>query len=76
MDQSMDGQSSKSEVASPSPTPVAASEAPASGYGKKGGLWKWVIIYAVIAAVVYGLVYYFFLAKGNSSSGTTTETLY
>ena len=31
-----------------------------SGYGKRL-LWQWVALYVVLAAVVYGLVYYFFL---------------
>lgn len=34
------------------------------GYGKRP-LWQWVVIYLVVAAVVYGLVYYFVLAKGS-----------
>lgn len=34
------------------------------GYGKRP-LWQWVVIYLVVAAVVYGLVYYFVLAKGG-----------
>lgn len=29
-------------------------------YGKRP-LWQWIVIYLIIAAVVYGLVYYFFL---------------
>lgn len=33
-----------------------------SGYGKKP-LWQWVLIYAVVGIVVYGLVYYFVFAK-------------
>lgn len=32
------------------------------GYNKRP-LWQWVVIYLVVAAVVYGLIYYFFLAK-------------
>ncbi len=32
-----------------------------SNYGKRP-LWQWVLIYLIIAAVVYGLVYYFFLS--------------
>ncbi|OGE20391.1 hypothetical protein A3A14_03805 [Candidatus Daviesbacteria bacterium RIFCSPLOWO2_01_FULL_43_38] len=34
------------------------------GYGKRP-LWQWVVIYLVIAAVVYGLIYYFVLARGG-----------
>lgn len=35
-----------------------------SGYGNgKRPLWQWVLIYAVVGLVVYGLIYYFVLAK-------------
>jgi len=34
------------------------------GYGKRP-LWQWVLIYVVVALVVYGGVYYFFFAKNN-----------
>ncbi len=40
---------------------------PAKGYGKRA-LWQWVLLYVVIAIVVYGLIYLLFI-KGNSSSG-------
>lgn len=34
-------------------------------YGKRP-LWQWVLIYAVVGAIVYGLVYYFFfMGKGG-----------
>lgn len=33
-----------------------------NGYGKRP-LWQWAVIYLVVAAVVYGLVYYFVLAR-------------
>ncbi len=32
------------------------------GYGKRP-LWQWVFIYLVIGAIVYGAIYYLFLAK-------------
>ncbi len=32
-------------------------------YGKRP-LWQWILIYLIIAAIVYGLVYYFFLRGG------------
>jgi len=37
----------------------------AYNYTKKS-IWKWVLIYLVIAAAAYGFVYYFFFYKGNS----------
>lgn len=30
--------------------------------------WQWIAIYLVIGAVVYGLVYYFFIARRSSGS--------
>lgn len=39
--------------------------APSSSYGKRP-LWQWIAIYVLIGVVVYGLIYYFVLAKkGN-----------
>lgn len=39
-------------------------------YGKRP-LWQWIIIYAVIGAIIYGLIYYFVLAKkGNYNYNT------
>jgi len=36
------------------------------GYGKRP-LWQWLALYAVIGIIVYGLVYYFVLAKKGGS---------
>lgn len=48
----------------------------AQGYGKRP-LWQWVVIYLVIGAVVYGLIYYFVLAKKGgynySAPSSTTQ---
>lgn len=33
-----------------------------SGYGKRP-LWQWILVYAVIGAIVYGAIYYFVIAK-------------
>jgi flagellar basal body-associated protein FliL len=35
-------------------------------YGKRP-IWQWVLLYIVVAIVVYGLVYYFFMNKNDSS---------
>ncbi len=32
------------------------------GYGKRP-LWQWIVIYLIIGVVVYGLIYYFVIAK-------------
>ncbi|MBI2008518.1 hypothetical protein HYS82_02580 [Candidatus Amesbacteria bacterium] len=37
----------------------------------KRPIWQWVAIYAVLGAVVYGAVYYFFLAEKTGYSSTT-----
>jgi nitrite reductase (NO-forming) len=46
-------------------------------YGKRP-LWQWLVLYLVIAVVVYGAVYYFILAKNgngyNNSAVTPTYT--
>lgn len=37
-----------------------------NSYGKRP-MWQWILIYAVIGIVIYGIVYYFFFAKkGNN----------
>lgn len=52
-----------------------------SGYGKRP-LWQWIVIYLIIGAVVYGLIYYFVIAKRggyslpNYSAGPTQSSPY
>jgi hypothetical protein len=41
---------------------------PTKGYGKRP-VWQWVLIYLVLAVVVYGLIYVLFI--GNGSDGNT-----
>ena len=41
---------------------------PTKGYGKRP-TWQWVLIYVVIAIVVYGLIYYILIKDGNNSGG-------
>lgn len=36
------------------------------GYGKRP-LWMWIAIYLIIGAIIYGIIYYFFLATGNNA---------
>ena len=45
------------------------------GYGKRP-LWQWVVIYLIVGAVVYGLVYYFILGKkgGYNYSAPSSPT--
>jgi flagellar basal body-associated protein FliL len=35
------------------------------GYGKRP-LWQWIVIYLIVGAVVYGLIYYFVIAKNGA----------
>ncbi|HYM65134.1 MAG TPA: CHRD domain-containing protein [Candidatus Sulfotelmatobacter sp.] len=50
-----------------------------SAYGKRP-MWQWVVLYLVIAAVLYGAFYYLFLAKkggytNNPSTSYSTPTV-
>ncbi len=42
---------------------------PAKGYGKRP-VWQWVLIYVVVAIIVYGLIYVLFIHK-SGSTGTS-----
>lgn len=44
-----------------------------NSYGKRP-LWQWVVIYVVIGFVVYGLIYYFVLARKGGSPYNPTPT--
>ncbi len=45
------------------------------GYGKRP-VWQWVVIYLVVAVVVYGLIYYFFVRRGAGTPSTNPAPLY
>ena len=34
----------------------------AKGYGKRP-MWQWVVVYLIVGALVYGLIYYFVWGK-------------
>jgi hypothetical protein len=38
-----------------------------NGYGKRP-VWQWVLIYLVVAVVVYGLIYLLFIHKSGGGS--------
>ncbi len=38
-----------------------------SGYGKRP-MWQWILIYAVVAVIVYGVIYFVFLKKNYNGS--------
>ncbi len=62
----------------PDPTPPAASTPPPSApadkpkgaYGKRP-LWQWVVIYLVIAVIVYFIVYLIWFHKKSASGAST-----
>ncbi|HSX53458.1 MAG TPA: hypothetical protein VLF90_03780 [Patescibacteria group bacterium] len=41
---------------------------PTKGYGKRP-VWHWIVIYLVVAIIVYGLVYILFIRNKSSSGG-------
>jgi len=41
-----------------------------SGYGKRP-VWQWIVLYLIIAVILYGAIYYLFLHKNNSYSGNS-----
>ena len=49
------------------PMPETPTKQPSKGYGKRP-VWQWVLIYVVVAIVVYGLIY-LLLFRGGSGSG-------
>jgi hypothetical protein len=38
-----------------------------TSYGKRP-LWQWIAIYLVVGAIIYGLIYYFFIANRGGSN--------
>lgn len=47
---------------------------PAKGYGKRP-VWQWVVIYLIIGAIVYGLIYYFAQNGGyGGDNGDNTKS--
>lgn len=52
---------------------VQETEQKKSGYGKRP-LWQWIVLYLIIGAVVYGLIYYFVIAKKGGYSYNQSGT--
>ena len=54
----------------PAPAPVTDPK-PSKGYAKRP-LWQWVVIYLVLAVIIYGAIYYFFIRddSGQDSGGS------
>jgi hypothetical protein len=41
---------------------------PTKGYGKRP-VWQWIVIYLIVAVIVYGLVYLVFFHKSGGGGG-------
>jgi len=48
------------------PTDSGPEQKPTKGYGKRP-VWQWVVIYLIVAAILYTLIYYLFIHKSGSS---------
>lgn len=46
-----------------------------NSYGKRP-LWQWILLYVVVGIVVYGLIYYFVLAKKGGGYTSSTNNPY
>ncbi len=57
----MQAEDSQSKQNSPAP------QKSSKGYGKRP-VWQWVVIYLVIAIIVYGLIYLVFIRKTGTSA--------
>jgi len=54
----------------------AAAQPTTSGYSKRP-LWQWVLLYVIVGAIIYGLIYYFvFAKKGGYNTNQTGQSLY
>jgi hypothetical protein len=51
--------------------PEKQPQQPAKRYGKRP-VWQWVVIYVIIAIIVYGLIYLLFIHKSGSTSGSNS----
>ncbi|HVX48441.1 MAG TPA: hypothetical protein VHA05_03750 [Candidatus Saccharimonadales bacterium] len=55
--------------------PEKQPEKSTKGYGKRP-VWQWVVLYLIIAIVVYGLIYFIFIHKGSSGGSGSTGGYY
>lgn len=46
------------------PEETNTSDKPTKAYSKRP-MWQWVVIYIVVAVIVYGLIYYLFIHKSG-----------
>lgn len=55
----------------PTNTPQTPQKNGGKGYGKRP-LWFWIVIYLIIAIVVYGAIYLLFIHKSGTSGNVYT----
>ncbi len=65
MDDSLTPQDQENQQPSQPVTESGAKPPAKGGYGKKP-TWFWIVLYLVVGAVVYFLIYYFFLSDGSA----------
>lgn len=53
-----------------------AAQPTANGGYNKRPLWQWLVIYIILGAIIYGVVYYFFLNKNNGYNYSKSSTQY
>lgn len=41
-------------------------KSPVKGYGKRPA-WQWVVIYLIVAAILYTIIYFVWIHKGDNS---------
>lgn len=51
------------------PAKTETPKKPTKSYGKRP-VWQWVLIYVVVAIVVYGLIYLIFIHKSGGSGNS------
>lgn len=61
-------QTSTTPPPSPTPAPAAGGEPAKKGYGKRP-MWQWIVLYLVIAVVVYFVVYLLFFKDNSAGIG-------
>lgn len=52
--------------------PTSQKQKPSNGYGKRP-IWFWIVVYIIIGAIVYGLIYLFIVNMGgynNQNNGS------
>lgn len=54
------------------PNPNQSQDDNKKAYNKRPK-WQWILIYIVLAVIVYGAVYYFFVGRKHDNSGNSNK---